>query len=220
MWLHAVSVGQTVIVQHMGKDVPTAIFKSPVTGPVMVRTTGVEGDFQANLEAHGGPDKTVHAFPSENYSFYQSRFGNEDYPRGYFGENLTTEGLNETELRIGDRLRVGQTLLEITMPRMPCFKFGVRLGTSKALKACISSGRTGFYLRVLEEGLAKAGDDITVEHSDTDASTVHEIHNLRFHAKQDMDGMRKALRVSALSGVVRREFEGRIKNIEKLAGLS
>lgn len=219
MRLQAVGVGQPVVIQHRGKDVPTAIFKSPVIGPVMVRTLGVEGDRQANLEAHGGPDKTVHAFPSENYSYYQSRFGNEPYPLGYFGENFTTEGLMETEVRIGDQLRVGQSLLEVTMPRMPCFKFGVRLGTSKALKACISSGRTGFYLRVLAEGSVAAGDDITVEYSDTAASTVYEIHHLRFHAKKDLVGMRKAMRQPALSGVIRREFEERITDIEKLSGL-
>jgi MOSC domain-containing protein YiiM len=159
MRLLAVSVGQAEIIRHMGKDVPTAIFKSPVSGPVMVRTTGADGDQQANLLAHGGPDKTVHAFPIENYRFYQSRFGNADYPHGYFGENLTTQGLCETDLRIGDQVRVGQALLEVTMPRMPCFKFGVRLGNSKALEACISSGRTGYYLRVLQEGPVAAGDD-------------------------------------------------------------
>lgn len=218
MRILAVSVGQPVTIEHMGKEVPTAIFKSQVKGPVVVRATGVEGDQQANLEAHGGPDKTVHAFPFENYPFYQSRYGEEEYPHGFFGENFTTIGLTEDQLHIGDRLRVGQALFEVTMPRMPCFKFGIKLGNSTALKDCISSGRTGYYLRVLKEGLVAAGDDIILENLDTDAPTVHEVHDLRFHAKQDWNGMSKALRVSALSGVIRREFEDRLKDTKRPSG--
>ena len=217
MRLLSISVGQPQKVRHQGKDVLTAIYKSPVAGPVLVRTTGIDGDRQANPEVHGGPDKTVLSFAIENYPFYQERFGLGDLPHGFFGENLTTSGITETGARIGDRYRAGDALLEVTMPRSPCFKFGLRLGASEAQRACLESGCTGIYFRVLEPGAIAAGDHLILIRSDPDAPSVHEIHRLRFFDKRDAPSMRRALGMPALAQVVRAEFETRLSELDQPA---
>jgi len=111
-----------------GRKVTTSIFKEPVGGRVRIRRTGLVGDRQADPSVHAGPTKAVYAYPSEHYPFWRRELGQADLPWGSFGENLTTEGLDERTLRVGDRLRVGSALLEVTQPRMPCYKLGVRFG--------------------------------------------------------------------------------------------
>jgi len=214
MRILSVSVGQPQTVRHNGKDVLTAIYKSPVAGSVLVRKSGVDGDRQANTEVHGGLDKTVLAFAIENYAFYQERFGAGEFPHGFFGENLTTVGLTETGARIGDRYRAGDALLEVTMPRSPCFKFALRLGAPEAQRACIESGHTGIYFRVLEPGAVAAGDHLVLTQSTPTAPTVHDIHRLRFHEKRDVPALRQALDAAALSEVVRSEFEARLSDLD------
>jgi MOSC domain-containing protein YiiM len=214
MRILAISVGKPKTIKHMGKDVPTAIYKYPVVGPCMVRKTNIDGDQQANLKAHGGPDKTVLAFPFEHYSSYQKLYGQETYGFGHFGENLTTEGLTENNVRIGDRFSVGQAVFEVTMPRFPCFKFGIKLGTSKALGTCISTGKTGFYLHVLDEGMITAGDVVKYLESNETAPSVEAVHRLRFFGQQDIDGMRQVLECAALSQVLKNLFSERVAAIE------
>lgn len=214
MHILAVSVGKPKIIQYRGKDVPTAIFKTPVDGPQTVRKTNIDGDEQANLKAHGGPDKAVLAFPSEHYSFYHEQFGKEPYEFGHFGENLTTEGLTEIDVRIGDKLGVGQAVFEVTMPRMPCFKFGLKLESSKALERCISTAKTGFYLRVIQEGKIEAGDTVEYLNSDKAAPSVEHIHRLRFFDKRNVNEIRRVLKFQALSGVLRALFSERLADIE------
>lgn len=210
----AISVGKPRTIQYMGKDVPTAIYKKPVGGLSMARKTGIDGDEQANLKAHGGPDKTVLASPVEHYSFYHDLYGQEPFEYGHFGENLTTEGLVENEVRIGDQFSVGQAIFEVTMPRMPCFKFGVKLGNSKALETCISTAKTGFYLRVLQEGTIEAGNTIERVNTDKAAPSVEEVHRLRFFEKQNVVEMQRVLQNAALSEVLKNLFSERISELE------
>ena len=120
--LASVNVGLPRDVEWRGRPVTTGIFKSPVEGRVRVRTLNLEGDRQADLSVHGGPDKAVYAYPEEHYGYWRQELPGVDLPPGSFGENLTTEGLKETEIRIGDRFRIGSTVLRVTQPRMPCAK--------------------------------------------------------------------------------------------------
>jgi len=210
----AISIGKPKTIQYMGKDVPTAIYKKPIGGPCMVRRTKIDGDEQANLKAHGGPDKAVLASPVEHYSFFNDLYGQEPFGFGHFGENLTTEGLIETEVRIGDQLNIGQALFEVTMPRMPCFKFGVKLGASKALQTCIDTAKTGFYLRVLQEGMIEAGNTIERVKTDGTAPSVEDVHRLRFFDKRNVVEMQRVLQSAALSGVLKNLFAERISELE------
>lgn len=212
MRLLDVSVGTARTIQHMSKEVATAIYKYPVSGPAIVRHLGFEGDTQVDQRVHGGPDKAVLVNPIENYGFYEAEFGAGPFKHGHFGENLTTDGLIETEVRIGDRYRIGEALMEVTMPRMPCFKFGHKLGNPKALARCIETGRTGFYLRVLEEGVVLPGEIIR-EGGNSEAPTVHEVHELRFHRKNDIPALERCIAEPALSRVVRDQFAERLREL-------
>ncbi|HUL91246.1 MAG TPA: MOSC domain-containing protein, partial [Burkholderiales bacterium] len=122
-----------------------------MSGRVRVAALNLEGDRQADLSVHGGPDKAVYVYPSEHYGYWRRELQGMDLPWGSFGENFTTEGLSE-EFRIGDRLRIGSAEFAVTQPRMPCFKLAVRFGRADMVKKFMRSGRTGFYLSVTREG--------------------------------------------------------------------
>ena len=143
-----------------GRTVRTSIFKTPVDRRLRVTTLNLEGDQQSDLSVHGGVDKAVYAYPSEHYAYWRQELPQMDLPWGVFGENLTTEGLLEEDVRIGDRLRVGSAEFVVTQPRMPCYKLGIRFGRPDIVKRFLQSGRTGFYLAVTREGEVGAGDAI------------------------------------------------------------
>ncbi len=213
MELLAVSVGQPRAVAYNGKEVETGIWKTPVDGPRMVWRTDTDGDRQADLTLHGGVHKAVYAFPVEHYGYYQDRFGPGPFGFGHFGENLTVRGMDEDEVRIGDRFRIGGALLEVSQPRSPCFKFGLRMGSREAIKACLASGRTGFYLRVLEEGEVAAGDRIEAEHWDETAPSVAEVHRLYYFDRANIAGLKRAARCAALAPGFKDEFVRRLGDL-------
>jgi MOSC domain-containing protein YiiM len=156
----SVNVGRPATLEFDGRSVRSAIVKRPVAGRVMVRRTNLDGDGQADRRVHGGPDKAVYLYSAEHYAHWEAALGRELSPFGYFGENLTVEGADEAETRIGDRLRAGEALLEVSHPRVPCAKLAMRMEDHAFGKPFLASGRVGFYLRVLEEGEVGAGDDL------------------------------------------------------------
>ena len=153
----SVNVGRPQLVVSNEKPVSTAIFKQPVTGRVAVRTLNLDGDRQADLSVHGGPSKAVYGYPSEHYEYWKQELPEMELPWGMFGENLTTSGLMESELNVGDKFQAGTAVLMVTEPRMPCYKLGIRFGRSDIIKRFLASGRTGFYFAVLREGDVGAG---------------------------------------------------------------
>jgi MOSC domain-containing protein YiiM len=169
--LLAVFVGEPQEITDGGKTVSTAIFKSRVSGPVMVRRLNLDGDRQADLSVHGGVDKAVYCYPSEHYEAWSSELGRElDY--GTFGENLTVSGLLEDSLHVDDVLVVGNAVLQVSQPRFPCFKLGIKLNDPQMVRRFQRSGRSGFYCRVLEEGTIEAGQTIEVTERDGSQPTV------------------------------------------------
>jgi len=168
----SVNVGRPREVEWRGETVRTSIFKAPVSGKVRVRTLNLEGDEQSDLRVHGGARKAVYVYPSEHYPFWQAELPGMDLPWGAFGENLSTSGLLEDEVRIGDRFRAGTVELIVTQPRMPCYKLGIRFGTPRIVRQFLRSGRTGFYVAVLREGEIGAGDSIERLGRDPDGMSV------------------------------------------------
>src|SRR5947209_6733006 len=128
MRVASVNVSLPKVVEFRGRAVPTSIFKEPVGGRVLVRRLSLAGDWQADLRSHGGLNKAVYAYPLEHYARWSEELGRGDLRPGQFGENLTVEGLAEDAVRLGDVFRVGGALLEVTQPRIPCFKLGIRMG--------------------------------------------------------------------------------------------
>jgi len=158
----SIQVGRPREIEWRGKTVRTSIFKEPVSGPVRVGKLNLAGDEQADLSVHGGVDKAVYAYPSEHYAHWRDELPGVELPWGSFGENLTTEGLSETAVRIGDRLSIGSAEFLVTQPRLPCFKLAIRFGRPDMVKRFQRSGRSGFYLAVAREGTISAGDPIQV----------------------------------------------------------
>jgi MOSC domain-containing protein YiiM len=198
MKLLSINVGLPREVQWKGHSVLTGIFKEPVEGTVKVRSLNLDGDRQADLTVHGGRDKAVYAYAVEHYDFWRKELPDMSLPFGMFGENLTTEGLFEKEVNIGDRLRIGTVLFEVTQPRMPCYKLGIKFGRDDILKKFLQSERSGIYFAVIEEGEIKAGDEIEFVSRDEHQITVTDIERLYTSQKGNLDLLQRAIQVEAL----------------------
>lgn len=198
MKLISLNVGLPREVLYRGKPVSTGIYKTPVEGRVRLRTLNLDGDQQADLKVHGGVYKAVYAYPSEHYATWAAELGRADLAWGQFGENFTTEGLLETEVYIGDVFRIGSALVQVTQPRLPCFKLGIKMGSQTFQRRFIEAGRPGFCLRVLEEGEIGAGDVIEQVSRDPQRVGVWDVNNLYFNDRANVELLRRALRVEAL----------------------
>lgn len=171
----SINVGQPRTVQYDGAPVRTGIFKDPVEGPVRLTRLGFEGDGQADRRVHGGPTRAAYFYPHEHYAHWEPRLGGGPLPMGQFGENVTTLGLLESHVHLGDVYVVGAARVRIAGPRGPCFKLGIRTGDPTIVAPFLSSGRLGFYVSVLEEGMIEAGDPITLLHRDEVSATFAEL---------------------------------------------
>jgi ferredoxin-NADP reductase/MOSC domain-containing protein YiiM len=209
----SVNVGLPRTVQWKGKPISTGIFKAPVSGRIHLRTLNFDGDRQADLSVHGGPDKAVYIYPVEHFAYWYHELPGTTLPWGIFGENLTTEGLQEDTLNIGDRLRIGSTEVVVTQPRIPCFKLALRFGRDDIVKRFLASGRTGFYCRVVAEGEVAADDAIVVVESAVDSVTVPEVTRLYARDKDDLAGLRRIVEVAALPDDWRDYFEEQIRQV-------
>jgi MOSC domain-containing protein YiiM len=213
MRIQALNVSLPKVVVYKGEEVLTGIYKASTAEPLMVRRLNIDGDEQADLTVHGGVDKAVYAFPAEHYSYYQEILKQGPYEPGQFGENLTTEGMLESDVHIGDRYRVGEVVFEVSQPRSPCYKFAIKMGTAESLSVCINSARTGFYFRVLSEGIVQAGDRIEIDYSNDTAPTVEGVHRLYYLDKKNIDGLTKAVQCNSLAKVWKDEFGNRISRL-------
>ena len=167
----SVNVGRPAPLATGRRVVPSAIVKTPVTGPVAVHGVNLEGDDQADRTVHGGPDQAVYAYASEDTAFWSDVIGRELGPAA-FGENLTLAGVDVSGARIGERWRVGTTELRVAGPRMPCFKLEARLGVPGFQRAFLHAGRPGAYLAIAREGALQAGDAVEIVHRPEHAVTV------------------------------------------------
>jgi len=175
MRLVSVNVGLPRTVTLMRRTVDTAFFKEPVPGAIPLSSLGLRGDGQADPRVHGGPGKAVYLYPFEHYAYWAAVLRRADLTPGAFGENFTTEGLLETETRIGDVFAVGSAVLQVTKPRRPCAKLGLRMGSMSVVRVFAAAGRPGFYLSVVEEGSVEKGDAITRISTDPTRPTVAEV---------------------------------------------
>ena len=194
----SVNVGLPREVASNGGRVTTGIFKSPVSGSVPVRRLNLDGDRQADLTVHGGPYKAVYGYPIEHYSKWRGELPELELPMGAFGENLTVEGLDENTLHIGDRLRIGTSVLVVTQPRMPCYKLGIRFQRDDMIKRFLASGRSGFYFSVEEEGEVSPGSGIEILSRDPHEVRVADIQLLYLHQNKDATLLDRAVQVDAL----------------------
>jgi len=207
MKLLSVNVSLPKEIPYKAKTVTTGIFKESVNGRVMLKSLNLVGDGQADLVRHGGIYKAVYVYSIENFEYWKNELGRNDFTYGQFGENFTVEGMLEDAIFIGDIYRVGDTLVEVTQPRVPCFKLGIKMDMPKFLELYLASARVGFYLRVLEEGEIGAGDVFDRVKVNLERLSVREINHLLYFDQGNLPGVRKALRIKALSPGWRGAFE-------------
>jgi MOSC domain-containing protein YiiM len=205
----SVSVGLPREVEWKGRLVLTSIYKKPVMGRVQARTLNLDGDKQSDLSVHGGPEKAVYVYPSEHYAFWRKQLPGVDLPWGVFGENLTTEGLDE-QIRIGDRFRIGSAEFAVTQPRMPCFKLGIRFNDPGMIKRFLHSGRTGFYFSVVKEGEVGSGDAIESIARDDNSLTVADIVGLYATDAANQETLHRASELPSLPLLWRDYFRKRL----------
>lgn len=182
------------------KVVLTSIFKKPVEGRVAVRKHNIAGDRQADLTVHGGPHKAVYCYPEEHYAFWSEQLPDTKLVFGNFGENLTTRGLTESVVQIGDQFRIGTAILQVTQPRMPCYKLGVRFGRADMVKRFWQSERPGIYFSVVEEGNLAAGDAIEKIAHVPDGVTVADVVALYKGTNRNPELLQRALRAPLFGG--------------------
>ncbi|HET7643968.1 MAG TPA: MOSC domain-containing protein [Nitrososphaeraceae archaeon] len=202
-------------VEFEGQKVTTGIFKEPVEGRIKLRSLNLDGDKQADLTVHGGPDKAVYAYPIEHYQFWRGVYPNIEMPNGMFGENFTIQGLMENEVRVGDCFEMGSSKVIATQPRMPCYKLGIKFRRMDILRKFLASGRTGIYFKVLEEGEVGAGDSIIKLEMDSNRVLISDIARMYARDREDIDTMRRAVKVKALPEGWRNYFLKQIRLIER-----
>jgi MOSC domain-containing protein YiiM len=210
MKLISLNVARPRLVVYNGHTINTGIFKQPVSGPVFLRTLNLDGDRQADLSVHGGPNKAVYGYASEHYPYWHGEFPSMELPWGMFGENFTTTGLLEKDLHIGDRFKVGDAVLMIRQPRVPCYKLAAKFQRDDILKRFLDSGRSGFYFSVETEGELANDDGFELLGRDDKAITIAEMNRLFANEKYDRKLLQKALNTAALPEDWREYFSQRL----------
>lgn len=198
MKIVSVNLGRPRQVEWKGTIASTAIFKDPVAGPVAVQGTNLVGDQQADLAVHGGPEKAVYLYPSEHYEYWRAQLQRQELTYGAFGENLTTEGLSEETLHIGDELEIGTARFMVRQPRTPCWKLSLRFDRDDMTRLFYQSRRFGAYLSVIREGVLQAGDEIRLVAENQAGVSVADIIGLFTRDATDLALLERAIAVPAL----------------------
>jgi MOSC domain-containing protein YiiM len=181
-----------------GQDLTTGIFKNPTVQPIFLGKETVVSDEVSDRKVHGGEFKACYLFSAEQYPYWKNLYPNLNWNYGMFGENLTVSGLDETQVQIGSIYKVGTALVQITQPREPCYKFGVKFGDQNILKQFIEHGFPGTYVRVVEEGIVKTGDDLTLVETAENSLSVFEFFKLLFAKEKNQTHIERAVKNDAL----------------------
>lgn len=216
--LLSVNVGLPRDIEWRGRTVHTAIWKDPVPGRCRVGRLNLDGDGQGDRAGHGGEQRAVFVYQIESYRYWQERLQRTGFVHGQFGENFTIEGLPDDAVCIGDRYRIGDAVFEVTQPRVTCYRVGIRMNEPRMAALLTSSGRPGFYFRVLQEGAVGAGDDIVKVGEAVQRMTVAEINALLYFPDHPRDRLERALRIEALSPGWRASFEALLRSQTTAAG--
>ena len=206
----SVNVSLPKEVTYNGKTISTSIFKEPVNGRVRVNKLNLEGDGQADLLAHGGENRAVYVYSYDNYASWEKELNRDDFKYGQFGENFTVEGMLDEEIHVGDRFKIGSALFEVTQPRVPCYKLAIKMDVEGFYNQILSSGRLGFYFRVIKEGEVGPDDVIEKIYEHPLAMTINEVNSLLYFDKDNYDGLKRALKIKALSPGWKTSFENRL----------
>ena len=210
MKLVSLNVARPRLTLYQGVTLNTGIFKQPVSGSVPLRKLNLDGDRQADLRVHGGPNKAVYGYPSEHYDFWRCELPGTELPWGMFGENFTTAGLKEDDLHVGDLFQIGSAIVMVRQPRVPCLKLAAKFQRDDMPKRFLLSGRSGFYFSVEREGEVAAGQPFELLSRDDGGITVAEVNRLFVQEKDDHTLLQKAMSTAALPEEWRGYFSRRL----------
>jgi ferredoxin-NADP reductase/MOSC domain-containing protein YiiM len=210
--LLSINIGLPRDIQWKGRTVHTGIWKDPVSGRCRVGRLHLDGDGQGDLAGHGGEQRAVFVYQIESYRYWQEQLKRTDFVPGQFGENFTIEGLADDAVCIGDRYQIGSALFEVTQPRVTCYRVGIRMNEPRMAALLTSSGRPGFYFRVLREGDVSPGDEIVKAGEAKERMTVAEVNALLYSPHHPWDRLERALRIEALSPGWRSSFEALLQS--------
>lgn len=206
MIVEALNIGLPKKEIFHGKEVTTGICKRPVSGPLNLRMLGFDGNGVGDLKHHGGADKAVCVYSLEHYNYWEEVLGIK-MPEAAFGENLTVSGLKEDDICIGDIFHLGTALVQVSQPRQPCSTLAARYDRTDLVKLVADSGRTGFYFRVIEEGIVQKGDSLILKERDQHNITISFASRIYHHEKNNYEAIEKVLAVPALSASWQKSFQ-------------
>jgi MOSC domain-containing protein YiiM len=209
MQLLSLNISMPVTVHYQGKPLETGIFKQPVEGSLMLSSAQLDGDGQADLINHGGKDKAVCVYCVEHYNYWEDQLQRK-LSYGAFGENFTVADMLESDVHIGDIYEVGDAIVQISQPRQPCFKLGLKHRVAELPAQVQETGYTGYYFRVLQEGAVAAGQTFRRVEQHPLAVSLSDANRLKYHDKSNLDGIRRLLAVDALSDSWRESFQKRL----------
>lgn len=198
MQVISTNIARPTIILYRGKKVTTGIYKTPTQEPIYLGKSDVKGDEVTDRKYHGGEFKACYLFSEDHYDYWKNLYPNLDWNWGMFGENITVKGLDETKIMIGDIYKIGSALVQVTEPREPCFKLGVKFGSQKVVKQFVNHGYPGTYVRVLEEGFVKAGDVFTLIEPAKSSLTTVQFYNMLFSKDKNQEHLARAIENEAL----------------------
>lgn len=207
MKIHSIFVGGVREVAWGDRRVETGIFKEPIDHPIRVKRLNLVGDAQADLRVHGGEHKAVYSYTAEAYDEWRRELAPHAVPYGIFGENLTIEGMNESQVFVGDHFAIGSVILEATQPRMPCYKLGIRFGDAGIIPRFMKSGRWGIYYRVVQEGLLAPRDPVKKVYEHPARVPVHTLLALAKGEIENPEHVRALLQLPTLTPSIREKLE-------------
>lgn len=207
MYIQSTNIAQPRTILWQDKQVSTGIFKTPTPKPIFLKKEGVENDHIADRKVHGGTFKACYLFSTDHYPYWKKLYPHLEWDWGMFGENLTVNGLNESQIMVGDIFKIGNTLVQVTQPREPCFKFGVKFGTQSVLKQFIEHGFPGTYVKVLEEGLVHTKDKLKLIKRLDKSLSVGELYGLFFAKQKSQKLLKIALTLDVLPERKRKKLE-------------
>jgi len=210
----SINVGKVKVDTYKGKNIQTAIYKTPIEGRIFVSSMNITGDEQADLINHGGKDKALLMYPHEHYSYWHEKLGLHLQP-GAFGENLTTNGLNEDNTCIGDVFELGDITIQVSLPRQPCYKLANKLSEDKLPVYIQDTGFSGFYLRVLKEGYIEPGQTVKLVERHPEQITVSFVNNVKYHDKFNQEALTRLVNLFVLSEDWRSSFQERLNTLTK-----
>jgi len=219
MKILSINVSEPQKVIFNGKELITSIYKKPVSNKVAVSSQGIEGDRQADLTVHGGYDKAVYAYSHAHYQTWGEKLNSDFKEYGLVGENLTIDDFNEEDINIGDQFRINECLLQVSQPRIPCYKIGIKLNSRDFPRMFSQSGLLGSYLRVINDGEITSGDEIQKVHAEDNSMSLKDISNLLFVDVKNIELMKKALDIKPLTEEIKEKFRERLMKLGDFSSL-